>query len=97
MVARLVLDGSATIMLLAVLGALNGAAAGIALPASSAMVPQTVPLRTLREANALIQLGVYGGTVIGASLGGMLTSTIGLDGGWRLMRLALRPRLRSTY
>lgn len=82
MVAWLVLDGSATIMLLAVLGALNGAAAGIALPASSAMVPQTVPVRTLREANAFIQLGVYGGTVIGASLGGMLTSTIGP--GWGL-------------
>lgn len=81
-VAWLVLDGSATIMLLAVLGALNGAAAGIALPASSAMVPQTVPIRSLREANAFIQLGVYGGTVIGASLGGMLTSTIGP--GWGL-------------
>lgn len=81
-VAWLVLDGSATIMLLAVLGALNGAAAGIALPASSAMVPQTVPVRSLREANAFIQLGVYGGTVIGASLGGMLTSTIGP--GWGL-------------
>lgn len=81
-VAWIVLDGSATIPLLAILGALNGAAAGIALPASSAMVPQTVPLHNLREANALIQLGVYGGTVIGASMGGLLTSAIGP--GWGL-------------
>ncbi|MGK9175508.1 MFS transporter [Yokenella regensburgei] len=81
-VAWVVLDGLATIPLLAVLGALNGAAAGIALPASSALVPQTVPVRNLREANALIQLGVYGGTVIGASMGGLLTSAIGP--GWGL-------------
>ncbi|WLI75947.1 MFS transporter [Kosakonia sp. H02] len=81
-VAWLVLDGSATVLLLAVLGTINGAAAGMALPASSALVPQTVPTHHLREANALIQLGIYSGTVIGASLGGMLTSAVGP--GWGL-------------
>ncbi len=64
----------------ALLGTLNGAAAGIALPASSALVPQTVPAHNLREANALIQLGIYSGTVVGASLGGILTSAVGLAG-----------------
>lgn len=82
LVAWAVLDGSATLTLLVVLGSVNGAAAGIALPASSAMVPQTVPAPVLREANAFIQLGIYGGTVIGASLGGMLTSVMGP--GWGL-------------
>ncbi|WP_410764449.1 MFS transporter [Erwinia psidii] len=81
-VAWLVLDGMATVTALALLGMVNGAAAGIALPASAAMVPQTVPAERLRQANAFIQLGVYGGTVIGASLGGMLTSAIGP--GWGL-------------
>ncbi|RPH29105.1 MFS transporter [Buttiauxella warmboldiae] len=81
-VAALVLDGSATITLLAVLGALNGAAAGASLPASQSMVPQTVPVHALREANAFIQLGIYGGTVIGASLGGLLISVMGP--GWGL-------------
>ena len=81
-VAWSVLDGSATVISLALLGALNGAAAGIALPASSALVPQTVPAQNLREANALIQLGVYSGTVIGASLGGALASSVGP--GWGL-------------
>ncbi|TNV20456.1 MFS transporter [Buttiauxella sp. B2] len=81
-VACLVLDGSATITLLALLGAINGAAAGTSLPASQAMVPQTVPVHCLREANAFIQLGIYGGTVIGASLGGVLTSVTGP--GWGL-------------
>lgn len=81
-VAWIVLDGTATIMWLMVLGTVNGAAAGIALPASSAMVPQTVPTRNLREANAFIQLGIYAGTVIGASLGGVLASAVGP--GWGL-------------
>lgn len=81
-VAWLVLDGSATVMSLALLGTLNGAAAGIALPASSALVPQTVPAQNLRQANALIQLGIYSGTVIGASLGGILIAAVGP--GWGL-------------
>lgn len=81
-VAWLVLDGTATIMGLAVLGTINGAAAGIALPASSAMVPQTVPAYNLRAANAFIQVGIYAGTVIGASLGGILASAVGP--GWGL-------------
>lgn len=82
MVAALVLDGSATIALLVMLGAVNGAAAGASLPASQAMVPQTVPAASLREANAFIQLGIYGGTAIGASLGGVLVGVMGP--GWGL-------------
>lgn len=81
-VAWLVLEQAATLIALAVLSAVNGAASGIALPASSALVPQTVPAPKLRQANAFIQSGVYGGTIIGASLGGMLTSTLGA--GWGL-------------
>lgn len=81
-VAWSVLDGSATVVGLALLGALNGAAAGIALPASSALIPQTVPAQKLREANAFLQAGIYGGTVIGASLGGILISYVGP--GWGL-------------
>lgn len=81
-VAWSVLDGSATVLSLALLGALNGASAGIALPASQALVPQTVPTHNLREANALVQLGIYSGTVIGASLGGILASSVGP--GWGL-------------
>lgn len=81
-VAWLVLGGAATMSNLALLGMINGAATGITLPASAAMVPQTVPVNHLRQANAIIQLGVYGGTVIGASLGGALISVIGP--GWGL-------------
>ncbi|WP_414693078.1 MFS transporter [Pantoea sp. UBA5923] len=86
-VAWLVLNGSATLAGLAMLSAVNGAAAGVALPASSALVPQTVPTQKLRQANAFIQSGVYAGTIIGASLGGLLTSTLGA--GWGLAADAL--------
>lgn len=86
-VAWLVLEGAATLSGLAMLSAVNGAAAGIALPASSALVPQTVPAQKLRQANAFIQSGVYAGTIIGASLGGILTSAVGA--GWGLALDAL--------
>ena len=82
LVAWTVLEGAATVANLALLGMLNGAAAGVALAASSALVPQTVPAQSLRQANAFIQLGIYGGTVLGASLGGILGSAVGP--GWGL-------------
>lgn len=81
-VAWLVLEGAATLIGLTLLSAINGAAAGVALPASSALVPQTVPVQRLRQANAFIQSGVYAGTIIGASLGGLLISAVGA--GWGL-------------
>lgn len=81
-IAWSVLDGSATVMSMALLGALNGAGSGIALPASSTLVPLTVPAQNLRGANALIQLGINSGTIIGASLGGVLISSVGP--GWGL-------------
>lgn len=82
LVAWLVLSDLATIPMLMLLSTINGAAAGIALPASSALVPQTVPAQALRQANAFIQVGVYIGTIAGASLGGVMTSAIGP--GWGL-------------
>lgn len=85
--AWLVLTGTATLPELMLLGTLNGAAAGIALPASSALVPQTIPATQLRQANAFIQLGVYAGTIAGASLGGVLIGAVGP--GWGLATDAL--------
>lgn len=81
-VAWLILQHSASLTMLILLSAINGAAAGIALPASSALIPHTVPASRLRQANAFIQSGVYAGTILGASLGGILTSTLGA--GWGL-------------
>ncbi len=40
------------------------------------VVPQVVPATHLRQANAFIQLGIYGGTVMRASLGGMIIGAV---------------------
>jgi MFS family permease len=76
-VAALVLSGEASIPLLAVLSALNGASAAVAFPASAALTPQTVPQDVLQPANALLRLGINGAAVLGAALGGILVAVAG--------------------
>ncbi|SIR99762.1 MFS transporter [Microbacterium sp. RURRCA19A] len=81
-VAALVVTGSATVPALIVLSILNGAVAGVSLPASAALVPDTVPPEQLRPANALLRLGLNAGTILGASAGGILIAAVGP--GWGL-------------
>jgi MFS family permease len=81
-IAWLVLDGSATIPALVALSVANGAAAALSLPASSALVPQTVPTASLRGANALLRLGLNGGTIFGSVAGAALVAAVGP--GWGL-------------
>jgi MFS family permease len=81
-VAGLVISGSATIPLLVLLSALNGAVAAVSLPAAAALVPDTVPVDLLRPANALLRLGLNGGSVVGASAGAGLVAMVGP--GWGL-------------
>ena len=82
LVATLVLSGSATVALLAVLGAINGAAAALNFPASVALVPQTVPADALTSANAMLRLGVTTATIVGVAAGGVLVAAVGP--GWGL-------------
>lgn len=81
-VASLVVTGSATIPLLVVLSVLNGAVAAVSLPAAAALVPETVPDALLRPANALLRLGLNGGSVVGASAGAGIVAVVGP--GWGL-------------
>ncbi|NIJ04984.1 MFS transporter [Frigoribacterium faeni] len=81
-VAALVLTGSATIPSLVVLGVLNGAVAAVSLPAAAALVPETVPVEQLRPANALLRLGLNGGSIVGASVGAAVVAVVGP--GWGL-------------
>jgi MFS family permease len=82
-VATLVITGSATIPLLVVLSVLNGAVAAVSLPAAAALVPETVPAALLRPANALLRLGLNGGSVVGASAGAGVVAVVGP--GWGLV------------
>jgi len=81
-VAVMVLNGSATIPTLMALSAINGTATAFALPASAALLPQTVPVSMLQPANALNRLGSHSAMITGAALGGMLVATVGP--GWGL-------------
>ena len=81
-VAVLVITGSASILSLVVLSVLNGAVAAVSLPAAGALVPDTVPETQLRPANALLRLGLNGGSILGASAGAGLVAVVGP--GWGL-------------
>ncbi|PYY45877.1 MFS transporter [Curtobacterium sp. MCBD17_023] len=81
-VAALVLTGSASIPTLVVLSVLNGAVAAVSLPAAAALVPDTVPAPMLRPANAMLRLGLNGGSILGASAGAGLVALVGP--GWGL-------------
>ena len=81
-VAVLVLTHDATIPLLMVLSAANGLFAALALPASSALVPQTVPAELRQSANALNRMGANAAQILGTSIGGILVAAVGP--GWGL-------------
>jgi MFS family permease len=81
-VAVLVLTHDATIPLLMVLSAANGLFAALALPASSALAPQTVPAELRQSANALNRMGANAAQILGTSIGGILVAAVGP--GWGL-------------
>jgi MFS family permease len=76
-VAGLVLSGTATVSLLIALSAVNGMVSALALPASSAIVPQLIPAEIRQQANALNRLFFNGAYIVGAPLGGILVATVG--------------------
>ncbi|MFC7246477.1 MFS transporter [Catellatospora aurea] len=81
-VAALVLTGTATIPLLIGLSVVNGMVSAIAMPATAALLPQTVPADQLVSANALNRLGGNTAMIAGAAVGGMLVAAVGP--GWGL-------------
>lgn len=78
--ATLLLTGTATIATLVAAEAVNGASSAMVLPASSGLIPQTVPRRLLQEANALARLGQNSALVGGAAVGGVVVAAVG--SGW---------------
>lgn len=76
-VAASVILEFASVLLLVVLGVVNGAAAAMSMPASAALTPQTVPTSELRQANALLRILTNGALVGGAAVGGVIVATVG--------------------
>lgn len=79
-VAAVVLTRTDSLALLAGLSAVNGAVSAFAMPAASALLPETVAPGQRQQANALARLGTNTALVLGASSGGLLVVAIG--SGW---------------
>jgi MFS family permease len=71
-VAALLLSGHARVWQIAALAAVNGTSSAFFFPASTGIVPQTVPRSMLQSANALLRLGLNSSFIGGAALGGLL-------------------------
>lgn len=105
-VAALVITGTASIPLLALLSVANGALAAISFPAAAALVPSTVASAQLRSANALLRLSLNGGAIVSVSVGSLLIAALGpgiglaIDAGSfalaALLFAVLDTRLRSA-
>ena len=73
----LLVSGHARVWELIALQAVGGAATAFYSPASSGLVPQTVPARLLQQANGMMSIARYAAFPLGAAVGGSLVATIG--------------------
>ncbi len=76
-VAVLIFQRVDSVALLAALSALNGTSSAFALPASAALIPQTVAPSELTRANALSRLGINASGVLGTSMAGLIVAVWG--------------------
>ncbi|HZT90493.1 MAG TPA: MFS transporter [Gaiellaceae bacterium] len=72
--AALLLAGNARVWELAALAAVNGASSAFFFPASSGLVPQTVPGPLLQQANAALRLGLNATNIVGTAIGGLVVA-----------------------
>jgi MFS family permease len=75
--AAVLLSGHGQLWTLIVLAGVDGAAGAFFVPASGALVPQTVPAAKLQQANALMGLSRSTTSVIGPAISGVLVALIG--------------------
>jgi MFS family permease len=71
-IAALLFAGHAQIWQLAVLAAVNGASSAFFFPASSGIIPETVPEPLLQQANAVLRLGRNGSVIVGGAVAGFV-------------------------
>lgn len=73
----LLVSGHAEIWELIALQALGGAAVAFHSPASTGIVPETVPPALLQQANSFMSIARYSAFPLGAAVGGALVATVG--------------------
>ncbi len=99
--AILFFSGHAAIWNVALLQGINGFAAAVFLPTSSAVIPQVVPSSHLQAGNAILGFSIKGSMMLGALLGGALYALVGpgwtltVDAATFLISAAISMRLRT--
>jgi MFS family permease len=73
-VAALLLTGHGRLWELAALAVVNGASSAFFFPASTGIIPQTVPVTLLQQANATLRLAMNATNIAGAAIGGILVA-----------------------
>ena len=73
----LLVSGHAQVWELIALQALGGAATAFYSPASTGLVPETVPAESLQQANGLMSIARYAAFPFGAAAGGVIVATVG--------------------
>lgn len=98
--AALLISGAAEVWMLAVLGACFGTAEAFFGPALNGLIPQTVRVERVQQANALLGLVANVGMVLGPTIAGLLLAVtgpgeaIGIDALTFLVSAAALARLR---
>lgn len=87
-VAALILGGSVQVWQLAAVEAVNGAATAFLMPATEALTGTTVPADRLKQAVAVLRIGMTTASTAGAALGGVLLVVSGTGWGFALDALA---------
>ncbi len=80
--AVLLITGNATVVNLAILGAITGALNAMWWPAYPGLVPDVVEEQHLQPANALMGVASNGGLIVGSAIGGILVTFVG--SGWAI-------------
>jgi MFS family permease len=99
-IAALLFFGHAQIWQLAALAAVNGASSAFFFPASTGIIPQTVPEALLQEANAVLRLGRNSSVIFGSALAGLVIAAtspatgIAVDAASFLVAAWLTARMR---
>ena len=99
-IAALLFFGHAQIWQLAALAAVNGTSSAFFFPASTGIIPQTVPESLLQEANAVLRLGRNSSVIFGSAIAGLVIAAtspatgIAVDAASFLIAALLTARMR---
>jgi MFS family permease len=81
-IALLLLTHHAQLWHLVALSVVNGASTAFFFPASSGVIPQTVPRELLQQANTVLRLALNASWIAGAAMGGVAVAAVGP--GWAI-------------